>query len=88
MLPNPNSPTLIPMMKMMTEKKYKHPKVALCRRCGGQGFLIKLDEREENEFTLTCPDCEGSGRVWVSAVMEVTVDPYRPGEKTKASWKG
>lgn len=68
---------------MKTEKRYKHPRVALCRRCGGKGFLIRLDEREENEFTETCPDCEGSGRVWVGAVMDITVAPYRPGEKTK-----
>lgn len=72
---------------MRTEKKYKHPKVALCHRCGGMGFLTRLDDRGENEVTRTCPDCEGSGRVVVSAVMEVTVDPYRPGEKTKVSWK-
>lgn len=68
---------------MKTEKRYKHPKVALCRRCGGLGFLTRLDGMEENEITETCPDCEGSGRVWVSAVMDVTVDPYKPGEKTK-----
>lgn len=79
---NPNSPTPIPMTKMKTEKRYKHPKVALCRRCGGKGFLIRLDEREENEYAETCPDCEGSGRVWVGAVMDITVEPYR-GEKTK-----
>ena len=68
---------------MKTEKKYKHPKVTLCRHCCGFGFLVKLDEREENEITETCPDCRGSGRVWVSAVMDVKVDAYTPGEKTK-----
>lgn len=83
----PNSPMLTPT-KMKTEKRYKHPKVALCRRCGGMGFLVRLDEREENEYTDTCPDCRGSGRVMVSAVMEVTVSPYIPEDKTKVSWKG
>ncbi|WP_455670467.1 molecular chaperone DnaJ [Phocaeicola faecalis] len=75
------------MIKMTTEKKYKHPKVALCRYCGGRGYLVSLDEREENEIIKTCPDCQGSGRVVVSAVMEVTVAPYRPEEKTKIPWK-
>jgi DnaJ-class molecular chaperone len=70
-------------MTMKTEKRYKHPKVALCRHCGGLGFLTKLDEREENEITETCPDCQGSGRVWGGAVMNITVDAYRPGERTK-----
>ena len=32
---------------MTTKKKYKHPKVALCRYCGGRGYLISLDEREK-----------------------------------------
>lgn len=74
--------------KMKTEKRYKHPKVALCRRCGGRGCLTRLDEREENEITETCPDCLGSGRVVVSAVIDVTVIPYIPEDKTKVSWKG
>lgn len=66
---------------MKTEKRYKHPKVALCR-------LTRLDEREENEITETCPDCLGSGRVVVSAVIDVTVIPYIPEDKTKVPWKG
>lgn len=59
---SPNS--LIPTpTTMKTEKRYKHPKVALCRRCGGLGFLSHLDEFEEEEITEVCPDCEGSGRM-------------------------
>lgn len=70
-------------MEMTTEKKYKHPKVALCRYCGGRGYLVRLDEREENEIIKTCLDCQGSGRVVVSAVMEITIKPYDPAAKTK-----
>lgn len=77
------SPNSLTPTTMKTEKRYKHPKIALCRRCGGSGFLVKLDEREENEIIETCPDCEGSGRVVVSAVMEITISPYDPAAKTK-----
>lgn len=65
-------------MKIKTERRYKHPKICLCRRCSGAGFITKLDEWEENEIIETCPDCEGSGRVKVSAIREVTIEPYVP----------
>ena len=72
---------------MKSDKKYKHPKVALCRHCGGTCFLTRLDERGENEITETCPDCRGSGRVVVSTVIDVVILPYIPEDKTKVSWK-
>ena len=73
---------------MKSEKKYKHPKVALCRHCGGTGFLTRLDEREENEITEICPDCRGSGRVVVRAVIDLVIIHYIHEDKTKVSWKG
>lgn len=60
------------------EKHYKHPKICLCRQCGGAGFTTRLDEREENEVTELCPNCEGSGRVVVSGVTEATIQPFVP----------
>lgn len=54
----------------------KGAKIALCRQCRGTGIW-----RHESEAGVTiadtCPQCEGSGRVMVSAVMEFDIRPYR-----------
>ncbi|MCR5394186.1 MAG: molecular chaperone DnaJ [Bacteroidales bacterium] len=50
----------------------KQPKVALCRRCKGSGYVDVLGEQE------ICPQCKGSGRVVVSCTMDLTVVPWTP----------
>lgn len=50
------------------------PKVALCRRCYGKGTV---KDPETGEITV-CPQCEGSGRVSVSAKTVYDIRPYRP----------
>ena len=55
----------------------KPKKVSLCRKCGGTGFVRvgALDEK-----TRQCPQCEGSGRVWVSCTMTLNITPYKETE--------
>lgn len=68
----------------------KDRKVALCRVCGGTGVVCRterpvglvgrvLNGRTTRTLRETCPQCEGSGRVWVSCVSDVTVETYAPG---------
>lgn len=59
----------------MKQQVRKEPKVALCRRCHGTGRIGtgRLFRRTES-----CPQCEGSGRVTVSAEMELDIRPYKP----------
>ena len=57
----------------MTRKLEKSPKIALCRRCHGTGYLPAEAGREGRYL---CPQCEGSGRVTVSAVIEYDLRPY------------
>ncbi len=51
----------------------KTPKIALCRRCRGAGKIV-----DELGRTTNCPQCNGSGRVTVSAVVEMDIRPYNP----------
>jgi DnaJ-class molecular chaperone len=63
---------------IQTSRRYKHPKITLCTTCKGTGVHSFLDDLEK-EHSEVCPDCEGSGRVVVSGVIEFTVQPYKPG---------
>lgn len=54
----------------MKKEVTKAPKVALCRVCHGTGYTS----------TGVCHQCEGSGRVTVSAKMEYDIRPYKPRE--------
>lgn len=55
----------------MIQNVKKDAKISLCRTCHGRGYI-------DNAGTLTrCPQCEGSGRVWVSADITLDVKPYR-----------
>lgn len=65
----------------MINKVEKPPKVALCRRCGGSG-RVRRELYESGRFVWeTCPQCEGSGRVTVSARMEFDIRPYKPNKE-------
>lgn len=50
----------------------KAPKIALCRVCHGTG--LTSDEGKP----CCCPQCGGSGRVTVSANIELDIRPYKP----------
>ena len=61
----------------MIQEVEKKPKVALCRKCYGTG---RLQERETGG-EHTCEQCEGTGRVTVSAKMTYDIRPYKPRER-------
>ncbi|WP_028910016.1 hypothetical protein [Prevotella sp. AGR2160] len=60
-------------MKRKVEKKAK---IALCRLCHGTG-LLRHKDAAGHQYERQCPQCEGSGRVKVSAVMEFDIKPYK-----------
>lgn len=67
----------------MKKEVTKAPKVALCRMCHGTGRTFKAlkpfdPTKEQNCDPCVCPQCEGSGRVTVSAKMEYDIRPYKP----------
>lgn len=57
----------------MIQEVEKQPKVALCRKCRGTG---KFRDPETLDVRV-CDQCEGSGRVTVSAKMIFDIRPYR-----------
>lgn len=75
----------------MMQKVEKSPKVALCRVCHGTGVVPAESKTERSVKTFlrgfrgpepvktkTCPQCGGSGRVTVSAKIELDIRPYNP----------
>lgn len=64
----------------------KDPKIALCRACHGTGIVQETVEYPDRLFSkkktemveATCPQCGGSGRVTVSANIELDIRPYKP----------
>lgn len=59
----------------MKKKVTKQSKVALCRVCHGMGSVMVDDHLR------VCPQCNGSGRVWVSAEIEYDIKPYDNNQK-------
>ena len=60
----------------MKHQVTKAPKVALCHKGVGTGFYRQI--LTDGTFSAErCPQCEGSGRVMVSAVIEYDIRPYR-----------
>ena len=55
----------------------KKPKVALCRNTYGTGRLHDKETGKES----TCDQCEGTGRVTVSAKMSYDIRPYKPRDR-------
>lgn len=53
----------------------KDTKIALCRKCRGTG-LWRHAGKDGVKYVERCPQCMGSGRVKVSAVMEFDITPY------------
>lgn len=61
----------------MIQNVEKPSKVALCRVCHGTG-RIKTGNYSTIPTYGVCPQCEGSGRVTVSAKMTLDIRPYKP----------
>jgi len=56
----------------MKQHIVKDPKISLCRYCGGTGWFSRHGKAEK------CQQCNGTGRVIVSCVMDIDVMPYNP----------
>ena len=64
---------------MNTEKTYIHRRVCLCRQCGGTGSVTvyaEKDVRREYPQQKVCPQCQGSGRIWLSGTVIKQIEPY------------
>lgn len=64
---------------MITEKTYIHRRVCLCRQCRDTGrtvFFAEKDYRHEYPLQKVCPQCGGSGRVWLSGEVVKKIEPY------------
>ncbi len=66
----------------MIQNVEKSPKVALCRACRGTGVVQRTTElpsrifrkKKVNITEEACPQCGGSGRVTVSANIELDIN--------------
>lgn len=47
--------------------------IALCRNCGGVGMI---EAKQGEQMLLTCPVCQGSGRVVKEYKGTVSISPY------------
>lgn len=61
-------------------KKHMHATIEICKICKGTGKDYEYHEhdvllREPTE--VTCTTCEGSGRVVVSKITAITVEPFK-----------
>lgn len=66
----------------MIQEVEKQPKVALCRKCRGTGKLCDTETQEHR----VCDQCEGSGRVTVSAKIIFDIRPYRTNHKQQVTF--
>lgn len=71
----------------MKRKVTKGAKIALCQSCHGTGLAevpadvrFRFFGRKGKTSPGVCPQCGGSGRVTVSAEMELDIRPYQPKE--------
>ena len=58
----------------MDKKINKSEHIAICRGCGGEGTI----DGSETYPRVICPQCEGSGRVLVSADLVYHIRAYKP----------
>ncbi len=64
---------------MKSEKTYIHRRVCLCRPCGGTGTVTVYAEKDllhEYPQQKVCPQCQGSGRIWLSGTVIKQIEPY------------
>ena len=69
------------MSQVLIKEVDKPEKVCLCRECGGTGYIggdnVSSDVVWPMGKTLNvCPQCGGSGRVYVSAHIRMTIRRY------------
>lgn len=57
----------------MIQKTHRDTKIALCRKCGGTGYVLDGVTGRR----ILCPQCQGSGRVLVSGDIMMDIRPYK-----------
>lgn len=67
---------------MRKERRYKKTLIQVCRNCQGSGTVAadpatSADPKKQ----ITCPVCEGSGRVNKLLDIDITIEPYRDKDK-------
>lgn len=72
----------------------KPPRISLCRACHGTGAAPRTAECpsrpsawEGQGAAGACPQCGGSGRVTVSAEIELDIRPYNPRRGRNSVWQ-
>lgn len=69
---------------MSKTRNYKFDKIEICRNCLGTG-IVKPDKGFFERMldcphrTVTCPVCQGSGRVDKTTEITITVEPHKEG---------
>jgi hypothetical protein len=64
----------------MIYKRYRHPVIELCNKCKGTGVDYTYHEYDillMEPTEVICSIYEGSGRVFISKKIEVTVEPFK-----------
>lgn len=63
------------------EKTIIPKRICVCRKCSGTGMVTEYDSRDirrKYPHTRTCPQCNGSGRVYVCGEVRKFIEPYEP----------
>lgn len=57
--------------------RYVTQYVDVCRNCRGVGTVDNLSCYTHSGALLTCPVCDGSGRVFIRKEISVKIEPYK-----------
>ena len=60
--------------------RHMHPTIEICKKCGGTGtdYEYHIHDILRQEATeVQCAVCDGSGRVYVSKITHITVEPFK-----------
>lgn len=69
---------------MGKQRTYNFSKIEICRNCQGSG-IVKPDKGFFERMLdcphrmVTCPVCQGSGRVDKTTEINITVEPHKEG---------
>lgn len=64
----------------MKHIRHMHPTIELCKTCAGTGTSYKYhedDKLRQEPTAIVCTTCEGSGRVIVSKITQITIEPFK-----------
>ncbi len=64
-------------IERMSDGHYVTQYVDVCRECKGLGGVEHRPDLTARRMMVTCPVCQGSGRVFIRKEIKVTVEPYK-----------